>query len=878
MKHIRKWRKVALALLVFGALVQITAAALVRTRRVHQYLLGKVERTFGRTVEVARFNVSLLPRPRLDAEQVSIGEDPQFGKEYFLRAEYLTAALRWRGLLRGQFEFGTLELSRPSLNLVRNRSGSWNLERWLPPAKTSSGTSSSSVGPPSTPANRLQKIDIDDGRINFKLGDEKLPFAFTGVSGSVDQVSPGRWRLRLAAQPWRSGVSLQSTGTVAVSGEVAGTSARLQPAEISVHWGQVSLADMFRLFRGDDYGVRGTFALDGVAQSGAANSRDAGEWSFSCAVHAAQIHRWDLTERADDPRVNLHVRGHANVAARTVTAQQLVIEAPKSTLQGTGRFSLSGSPTWQIRVDSAGVQAADLLAWYRAFHPGVEAGISAEQFFTAALALHGWPPQLEDAQFSSTGGQLRFPGLHASLRIGPVRAGFEGNQLAMAPVHVAYQTLPASEGPEQPRRAALKRRDESDNRGAIDIAFQHDLKEHSSYVRVDGYVDQVEEAIKMAAQAGWTVNRGWELTGAAAATLRWEWGNSPRHGQWTGHLQLTDGKLQVAALNEPLRLNNVRVEWRDGTRGVDVRDLEGFGAEWSGTIVQGTNRNPNDRARWNFTLHADHLDAAELDRWLGPRSRPNWLKRLWLPILGTPAASSAASEWLRRLDAQGQLSVDQFTMEKLEFTQVRAETNLHGLRLQFSEAEAQCSAGKVRAEVSAVFSPQPSYEVTAEWDRLNLSQLPPPLQIAQRLGGTASGTLHLTTEGVGRDELVERLAGNGEVRFRNLELRGWDVNATVADGTLRTGASRWNSGRGTFVVRDHAVALTGLELEAGEQRTLVEGTVTFARDADLTIQNVRGDGQREVQEFESKHVLKLSGPLDVPRVSVKGVAAHQPAG
>jgi len=876
MKHIRKWRKVALTLLVCGTLVQITAAALVRTHRVHHYLLEKLERTFGRTVEVARFNVSLLPRPRLDAEQVSIGEDPQFGKEYFLRAEYLTAALGWRGLLRGQFEFGTLELSRPSLNLVRNRSGSWNLERWLPPAKSASGTSTSSVGPPATPANRLQKIDIDDGRINFKLVDEKLPFAFTGVSGSVDQVSPGRWRLRLAAQPWRSGVSLQSTGTVAVSGQVAGTSARLQPAEINVHWEQVSLADMFRLFRGDDYGVRGVFALDGVAQSGAANSADPGEWSFSLVVHAAQIHRWDLTERADDPRVNLHVTGRANVAARTVTAQQLVMDTPKSNLQGTGRFSISGPPAWEIRIDSAGVQAADLLAWYRAFHPGVDEGISAEQFFTGALRLRGWPPRLQDAQFSSTGGQVRFPGLPASLRIGPVRAGLEGNQLAMAPVHVAYEALPASEGPGQKRRAALKRRAEPDNRGAMDIAFQHDLREHFGLVRVDGYIGQVEEAIRMAAQSGWTLNRGWELTGAAAAALVWEWGNRPGHGQWNGHLQLTDGKLQVAGLNEPLRLNNVRVEWRNGIRGLDVRDLEGFGAEWSGIIMQGTNRNANDRARWNFTLHADHLDAAQLDRWLGPRSRPSWLKRLWLPILGAP--SSAASEWLRRVDAHGQLFVDQFTMEKLEFTQLRAETNLHELRLEFSHAEAQCSAGKVRAEVSAVFRPEPSYEVTAELDRLNLSQLPPSLQIAPRLGGTASGTVHLTTGGVGRDELVQHLAGTGEARLRNLELRGWDVNATVADGTLRSGASRWNSGKGTFVVHDQTVRLTGLELEAGGQRTLVEGTVSFARDADLTIRNVSGDGQREVPEFESKHVLRLSGPLDVPRVSVKGVVAHQPAG
>jgi len=47
-----------------------------------------------------------------------------------------------------------------------------------------------------TPSNRLQKIDVDDGRINFKIGNEKLPFAFFGSSGSVEQVSSGRWRLQ----------------------------------------------------------------------------------------------------------------------------------------------------------------------------------------------------------------------------------------------------------------------------------------------------------------------------------------------------------------------------------------------------------------------------------------------------------------------------------------------------------------------------------------------------------------------------------------------------------------------------------------------------------------------------------------------------------
>jgi uncharacterized protein involved in outer membrane biogenesis len=137
MNQLRKWWRTALVLVALVVASQIGASVLARTHRVHQYLVEHLERSFGRPVEVRHFNVLLLPSPRLDADQVTIGEDASFGNEYFLRAEHLSAGLRWTGLLLGHFEFGTLSLSRPSLILVRNREGRWNLEGWLPPAKIS---------------------------------------------------------------------------------------------------------------------------------------------------------------------------------------------------------------------------------------------------------------------------------------------------------------------------------------------------------------------------------------------------------------------------------------------------------------------------------------------------------------------------------------------------------------------------------------------------------------------------------------------------------------------------------------------------------------------------------------------------------------------
>ena len=256
--------------------VQAGVSLLLRTHRMRGYLVAHLESAFGRPVEAGRFSVQILPIPELDVEAVTIGEDPAFGNEYFLRAEHMTARLRWLGLLRGHFEFGTMSFSRPSLILVRN--ADWALESGrLAAARQARGRDGNKLllvsQPRAESTYHLQKIDFDEGRINFKLGSEKRPFAFTGVSGSVEQVSSGRWQLQLEAQPWRSGVPLQSTGTLQVMGDVAGTSARLQPAQIRLHWDEVSLADLFRLITGNDSGVRGRVCAGRKCQRGHGKSR-----------------------------------------------------------------------------------------------------------------------------------------------------------------------------------------------------------------------------------------------------------------------------------------------------------------------------------------------------------------------------------------------------------------------------------------------------------------------------------------------------------------------------------------------------------------------------------------------------------------------------
>jgi hypothetical protein len=881
MKMVRKWWKPALTIVALLVAMQVGVSLLVRTHRMHAYLTAQLEKAFGRPVEVGHFAVQLLPAPQLDAVQITVGEDPAFGNEYFLRADNLSAGLRWTGLLRGHFEFGTLSLSRPSLILVRNNQGRWNLERWLPPTKAAAEATARVYGPPSAvaPVNRLLKIDFDEGRVNFKNTDDKLPFALTGVSGSVDQVAPGRWQLRLEAQPWRSGVVLQSAGIVRVQGDVAGTSARLQPAQISVHWEQVSLADLFRLLRGRDYGMRGVFTLDGSLKSGASDAASssgadatAGPWIFSAEARAAQIHRWDLIERNDNPRLRFGVKGHWNVAAGIVRAEEVTIEGPRSNLRAAANYVTGPAPSFEVRLDSSGIQATDLLAWYRAFHLDVDDGISAEQFFTGGMTLRGWPLEIEGAAFSSNGGVVKVPAIKVPVRIGSVRIGRERNMLVSEPIRVALGgTARDVVAPKKRRMATLME-------NAADITFAQDLSAQTGSISIEGHVQKVEEVLKAAAAFGHPINHGWELAGDALAVTRWEW-QKPLSGRWNGRILFNKAKLVVAGLNQPLAVQESTLNWKDGLRSVDVTKVEGFGGTWSGSITERNIADGENGPRWNFSLTADRMNAAELDRWVGPRARPNWLQRLLPSLLGDSSPSPAASELVRQMNAEGELNIGELTVEKLKLANVHAEGALHDLQLEVREAQGQWAGGAVHAQVHAKFAPLPKYDITAKLESVNLAEIPAPGRFTERLAGLASGTMHVETEGVGRDELLQKLAGSGELKLKNLEFRGWDVSASVADGAPHTGNSRWTTGEGAFTMRNLGVTIENLTLNSGEERTSLQGTVSFARDADLTIETLSAGKRRGriIGVNEAGHVLKISGPLDGPRVSVEKAAARQPA-
>jgi uncharacterized protein involved in outer membrane biogenesis len=873
--RLRRYWKFGAALVLLLIAAQVTVNLVLRANRVRQSMIARLERTFGRRVEVRVFTFSLLPLPSLDADGITVGEDPAFGNEYFLRADRLSARLRMLGLLRGRFEFGTLSLDRPSLILVKNEEGRWNLERWLPPASSADPSGSRKIyGPqaPDVPTNRLAKIDISDGRLNFKLGDEKKPFAFTNVNGSIEQMAFGRWQINLEAQPWRSGVQLQTTGTIQVRGEVAGTSVRLRPARLQIRWTQASLADLVRLARGQDEGVRGIFDLEATAESGTKESRTntaPSEWTFSLEARASQIHRWDLTQRADNPRLDLRWKGRWFPSDGTINIEEMLISAPKSNLRGTAALTTVPQTHFVIRVDSAGIQASDALAWYRAFEPGVAEGVSAEQYFTGGATFSGWPLKLEAAAFSSLGGRISVPGFPVPSRVGPAHGGTEKNAFVIEPVTVSWSE--EKSGANKEREAQKGKSAAAANSIAIGLRYDFDSREGS--VSLSGQAEKTESVLKTVAAFGKQLDRGWEWKGPASASLHRDWGNETTAG-WNGQIEFLKGDLEIAGLNQPVIVKDAFLRWEHGKKSVALQNVEAFGGEWSGEIAENKIATEGE-PRWRFRLHADSLSAADMDRWAGPRARPGWLQRLLPAVLGGSTGQNVdASDLLRRVDAEGEVSLDEFALDKLKLKQVHAQASLRDLHLRLQNCQAQWAGGTLQGNVAATFDAKPVYEVKLQANGLNLAQVPLAGKVADRMLGTLGGTLELKTEGVGRDALLDKLKGEGRIQLKKVEFRGWDVQASFAAGTPHVGASRWTDGEGFFHVSERSLEVNHLRLRAPQQEVSLKGSVSFGRETDLTLESATGSGKTKAQGPE--RVMQISGPLEGPKVAIQTVSAQQP--
>ncbi len=855
----RPWlRRVVVAFLVLLAASWGLSLAL-GTRRTHRFLIARLEATFGRPVEVRRFSFSLLDGARLEASRISVAEDPRFGQEYFLRAERLTAGLRWRSLVRGRFEFGTLAFSHASLNLVRAADGHWNVESWLPPPAPAAGD------PPAPSASyspaRLYRIEVDAGRINFKRGDDKHPFALVDVKGHLEQEGAGRWGMDLEAQPARAAVALQEPGTLRLHGHIAGTSSRLQPAELELTWQGVSLADALRLARGRDYGMRGKLAAQLSARSELRSEGAGTRWSLAGTARLDRVHRWDFPPRTGDPALNLIAEGRWRPGEGAVEFTKCVLEAPQSHASGRGRIQWASRFAPEFRFVSSGVNLTDVLAWYRAFRPGVTEDVALDGSAGLDFAVSGWPLHLDEGALTSSGARLRTSVLRGPIRVGRVAARVVRGRLEFQPTAI---TLPASapagaEAPDHRGNALLME-------GTVGPRAQSRGWEFE--LNLAGQTDRAQDLLVAAQALGHPLNRGWSVEGPVGLHLSWRGSVYPFAATAVGMLDLQGLQLRAGYLNQPVSIAGARIELRPDERRVTLTAAQAFGARWTGSLWRRAAGSNDATPTWQFDLSADQLRAVDLDRWLGPRARPGLLQRV-LPFAAASRENPKFEAAVSRLRGRGRLSAGEVLIPPFSVRRVRAEVEVAGRNITLRKAQGKFYGGTVKGWLEAQLAAEPAYHLEARFERVDLRSLAEATAtLKERFGGVAWGELELAARGVGREKLLGSLEGRGTLRVGNAEWRGLDLRATPAENNLHRGTSRFAAAEAEFTLVVGKIRIQRLRLSDRAESFQAEGTVDLSRALDLQVEQV------ERHSSPTRKTFRITGSLEAPRQGQQAAAAR----
>ena len=114
------------AVILLGLFLVRPGAARLKTR-----IANSISLAVARPAEIGAVHLRFLPQPGFDLENLIIYEDPAFGAEPMLRAPEVTAVVRLTSLVRGRLDISRLELTEPSLNLVRLADGRWNWQALL---------------------------------------------------------------------------------------------------------------------------------------------------------------------------------------------------------------------------------------------------------------------------------------------------------------------------------------------------------------------------------------------------------------------------------------------------------------------------------------------------------------------------------------------------------------------------------------------------------------------------------------------------------------------------------------------------------------------------------------------------------------------------
>jgi AsmA protein len=376
-------KKLRVVLGIFGVIVVLGVIGiwvLANPNRHRDFIQVQIEKQLGRKVTLGQMSLGFLPL-RFQVMSPVIAEDPRVRQEPpFVRAEKLDIRIGLLPLLTGNVRVDSLELQRPSVELVKTAQGTWNF------ASIGATTASTPAGPAASPGSAagfaLQRLSIRDGQIGITdLQQRGARTAYDHIDLTLLDYAAGKpFSFDLAAHP--PGEGTQEVRLKGTAGPVSDKDVTDTPFHGTLNLNQVAVEGLMAFLDSKAFPrVKGKLSgeSDVTSQSGSVATNG------KLKLDEAKINDLNIGYP-----IGLDYKLNAGIANGVVSIESSTLQLGSTPLSMAGSINTSSTPpVIDLKIKSGDVSIAEIARLASAFGMAFAPGTTVAGRVSADIAAKG---------------------------------------------------------------------------------------------------------------------------------------------------------------------------------------------------------------------------------------------------------------------------------------------------------------------------------------------------------------------------------------------------------------------------------------------------------------------------------------------------------
>ncbi len=826
------WRRLRKALLVLTGCV--LAAWLIppffHAGRYRHLLQSELESRLGRPVKLGAVTYRLLPHPGFSIENLVIGEDPQFGGEPFARVESAECDLPWRSLWGSQLNCARIMLDNPSVEIVRDADGQWNLESLLGVGRANTKPSArhSFAAKPQDLV-----LEVQNARVNFILSDVQKPFVLSQVQAQVEFNGTQRSaRFDFRGIPERTDLVSPPPGMVEVSGDW--NMGGFFQAEISTQ--RSLLLGWIPMLTGHDPAIYGLVDanLDVVGSSRHVNVRG--------HIRLDELHRRMSLPPSSSMPLDVNLAGSWNQARHQLAIHKFDADFAGSHLHLIGVVSgLPAKPKLNLVAAVDHSRLENFLALGSRLL-GRTAPLSVAGRLDGLLTVRGaWKARRYGGFLTARGVTVQERAMRVSIPEASVRVDRTGAHLLPVRFHPVTGVECVARGELSP--ALPDSTPQRPTRGHFVPRARYRLSITSDRASLHGLI-LLARALRVQSV------RDLDMRGRAAASIHLSGRAWPfTRPQLAGQADVYDGSLLVPGFTKPIHVTRLHVLAASGkvlASPVDVR--VGQTAFFGWIMHSGPRGTP-----WTFDAHTARLSLEQSSLWFTVLGhRPSFDILSYIPGLSSFAARRTT---FASVNARGTFETREMSFRTLRLHDLTTAVSIARRVARISNVSFSVAGGEGRGQARVDFARAPAL-VTGQFRLAGLKlhqvagRLPRELH---GLTGSLSAAGNFSARGLTTGEMGSSLRAQARVRLTRVSFGAFDPLRAVTKAAMLTSLDHYRRDGVRSIRLDLKVERRRITLSSARM-VLPGGILNLSGDCDfngMTNLYVKAELQPVVSRFAS---------------------------